>query len=424
MGRVGRCFGRGPSLGSGWFIVGMAAVALPAAFLFFVLPWWALVDCARSIGARRTRVAWTIALVLLWGPSALLYGLLAARSRRMRRVTWVAMVVIGVGAFVALRAMDDAGHARGGGTLATLRRGTRPALKVLPRPKGQRAPTALGVRDEDRGAPLALWFESPPVATLPLAPDASATSAGKPGASTSSNGGQAAAASASGDELASEPEAPLPRLVVVRASGLGQVGSRPVPPRLVLAAGQAGDAAYYGATRFEIGRVATIVGSFTDLSPQRRLTGFAWPVGITWDAMRSRLVVLARANGGDLAAYEPATGRWTRLARVGTIHASALLALAHVPPRDELVALRVAAERHLATALVRFGPDGRALGERTLTPPLPLPLPVNDAVVQLSFQGGVLVALVSGPSGPKGHWRNAAFLIDPTSGTTRGDGAK
>jgi type II secretory pathway pseudopilin PulG len=80
-----------------------------------VLPIWSLVDLARSresSGAKK--VLWTLGLVLLWGPSAIIYGIVVSGNRKLRRQAIIAgcFGVVGILSYPFLQMKSDQQVAR------------------------------------------------------------------------------------------------------------------------------------------------------------------------------------------------------------------------------------------------------------------------------------------------------------------------
>jgi hypothetical protein len=82
-----------------WVNLAFLAVALPlaivsAGFLALVQPVWAIVECALSARRPAGKAVWIVAMVVLYGPATLVYGLFAATGKWMRRLTVASVLVL------------------------------------------------------------------------------------------------------------------------------------------------------------------------------------------------------------------------------------------------------------------------------------------------------------------------------------------
>ncbi|MBS0593622.1 MAG: hypothetical protein JSR84_09155 [Proteobacteria bacterium] len=89
----------------------IAAFGLLMLFMALVQPIWSVVDCAidpqRGSGGK---VAWILALILLWGVANWFYGAFAASNRALRlltRLAWALAIGLIIAFIVLLRQSDD-----------------------------------------------------------------------------------------------------------------------------------------------------------------------------------------------------------------------------------------------------------------------------------------------------------------------------
>jgi hypothetical protein len=137
-----------------------------------------------------------------------------------------------------------------------------------------------------------------------------------------------------------------------------------------------------------------------------------WLMGVTFDTLRQRALLVTLSGEGALYGYSPASGIWSTISSMNNVD---LCSLAYHPGLDALFGLEVTRSNH--PILDRFTPDGRKVGELTL-PFMPFDIGVVGHRAELVPVGNYLVVLVA-PMGMPWNYSppdERIYLIDPQSG--------
>jgi hypothetical protein len=171
---------------------------------------------------------------------------------------------------------------------------------------------------------------------------------------------------------------------------------------------------YYGADFHRSWKVDTQTGTVEELHFPPNLPEFSWPVGITFDAPRNRILVATLVGEGYLYAYSPASSQWSL---VSSLHNQDLDCLVYHAANDSLYGVKAAYYDGGAPALLRFDTNGALTGQ--------IPLPVQPYGVgfggfrsELASVGEYLVLVLETDTYVVDNGRPEAriYLIDPRSG--------
>jgi len=171
---------------------------------------------------------------------------------------------------------------------------------------------------------------------------------------------------------------------------------------------------YYGAADHRVWKVHGPSGRVEDLDPGLDLPGLSWPMGVTFDRERDRMLLVSLGGNGYLYAYAPATEQWSVVADMA---GRDLDCLEYHDRDDCLYGVTVTHMDTAKPAILRFSASGEHLGE--------IPLPVQPFDIgpggyrsELVSMGDYLALLLEpNPRFPAGQeiQEGRIYLINPRS---------
>jgi hypothetical protein len=348
-----------------------------AAYLLFIQPLWAFVECLASEGRRRSeKVVWAVMMALLgvlgwafvltfWLGSlvTLAYGLFGTRSRALRRATAIPLVaalvatVLPLGIMVAVPAAKDR----------------------LPEPL--RAKLDAGEVD--------------PI-TLAEFPVEAEPAAGAPPGSFKAL------------IMGTEGARALANFTIW---GPDETSALPIPDALQQVAPTARAQYYYAVTKHEIGVLDAGSGRFVEMTVDSTLPEPSWPTAVAFDTERGRLVFDSR---GPLYLCDTESQSWRILADMDLEFA----AMIYAPDRGCFyAAVRDVGANHISR-LAKLNPNCAIVDEVALSQVIPT-RSWMDHRIQLAYAEGRLVCIVA-PG--RGEQRSRIYTIDPDVGVVRRGG--
>lgn len=153
---------------------------------------------------------------------------------------------------------------------------------------------------------------------------------------------------------------------------------------------------FYGDVRqdvYQIDRV-TLQATLMNVSG----TGIAdpsWPIGLTFDTQRSRVILATLGGTGFLFAYSPLTAQWSLIRDLGNVD---LQSIVYRPSNDTLYGIENNSQADPITALYRYSPSGVFLGTLPLSSRIPgAPGSIGDSNYQLLLANDGRLALLTPP---------------------------
>lgn len=344
--------------------LGIAIAILLGFLMLLVLPWLALIECARSDRDSSSRAFLIVGIVLTWGLGSLIYGLFLTRSRFLRILTVGSIVLFLV---VAVPSAISFGT----------------GMKM--------AATQQNERDRDAIRKIEEEFRPAVLESGALAPFQALHFA---------HGGISPRATT---------------LTTFTQDGPQSTGARDVDTKIRHVTTGETDQRWFAVTKHDFGTITPSTGRFTKIEVDPTLEGFGWPIGVAFDTTAQKVVVGTSHVYTRFYRFDPRTSDWERLPV--ELRDLAIVGLAYDAATDSLYAFeREVAAEHAIRRIHRFASSGASLGPIALDPPIPLGRD-QRGFIQLHQSGGRLVAVL--PPFESGD-SNQLLAIDPATGEVFG----
>jgi len=172
---------------------------------------------------------------------------------------------------------------------------------------------------------------------------------------------------------------------------------------------------FYAALAHSVLRVDAQLGTAAEMPLGPGLPELSWSMGMAFDSLRNRELLVTLGGEGYLYAYAPDSNRWSLVSSMQNRDVDSIV---HHPPLDAIFGFEVLRADYARPKLFRFSASGAYQGEMLL-PMMPWNIGVSSCASELVSVGDYLVLLV-GPDAlfPSYHERVEfrMYLIDPRSG--------
>jgi hypothetical protein len=197
----------------------------------------------------------------------------------------------------------------------------------------------------------------------------------------------------------------------------GEVEGRPLlPAMLVIPDGN--NRYYYGCQDQDVYKVDSQTGKSELLIPKGTgVPELSWPMGVTYDSKRNRLLLASLGGEGFLYSYAPDGGVWKKLASMDNRDVDCLV---YSPTTDSLFAVATFSGENVPGRLYELGPEGAL--KRTLTlPAMPFSISPGAYHSALIAVGTNLALMVEAPILAQGtpNAQSRIYQIDPKTGTVQ-----
>ncbi len=193
-------------------------------------------------------------------------------------------------------------------------------------------------------------------------------------------------------------------------------GDRLLPGMSVVA--DAGVSNYFGVQWHSVLKINHASGMAETMSLPPSLPALSWPMGVTFDYSRNRLLLASLGGEGFLYAYSPPQNAWSLLASMNNLDVDCLV---YEPTDDRLYAVEISRGHEGQIRIIRMTPNGSVVGEIAL-PQMSFAVGVSGYRSELAAVNGYLVLMLEPPTsgvGSSGVNESRMYLINPRTSEVR-----